>query len=67
MTSKTSWPSTVNRSNTVLQHSPETAFVIAESEWSRVRQLVTEIIPYANWYQLAGSVFLGVFVSFVCM
>lgn len=64
---KTKWPSKATREYTVLEPRRENALFIYENDWLRVRNLVSEIIPYTDGYKVVCSISIGVFVSFICV
>ena len=43
----------------------EQAYMIAVSEWNRVKRMVERIVPAKNWFVVAGSICAGVFFSAV--
>ena len=41
----------------------EQAYVIPASEWTRIKRMVARIAPAKNWFEIAGSICAGIFVS----
>jgi hypothetical protein len=54
---------TVSQEFSVLQPRPQTAYLIAEADWKRIKRIVKEIVPHKNIHQIVASVSVGVLVS----
>jgi glucan phosphoethanolaminetransferase (alkaline phosphatase superfamily) len=64
---KAKWPATATREFAVLQPVRENVMPVSENDWLRMKRVVKEIIPYSSAYQVAGSISVGVLISFVCV
>jgi len=62
----TKWPAGVICTFTVLHPRRENVMLVKENDWRRIKRMVEESVPYTCRYQVAGSISVGAFVSFVC-
>jgi hypothetical protein len=54
---------TVSHEFSVLQPRPQNAYLIAETDWKRIKRIVKEIVPHKDLYQWVSSFSAGVSVS----
>jgi hypothetical protein len=46
----------------------EKAYMIPASEWNRVKRMVGRIVPPKNWFQVGGSICIGIaFTAIFCI
>jgi len=56
---------TFSREYSVAVPGGEPAYVIAASEWDRIKKMIVRIVPPKNWFVVAGSICAGMFASAV--
>jgi hypothetical protein len=57
----------VSQKFSLSQPKDQTARVIPETDWNRIKRMVKEITPYRNTYQSLASICVGVFLTSLTM
>jgi len=53
----------VSREYSVAVPRDEGAYLVAKSDWNRIRVMITRMVPAQNWFQVFGSICIGIAVA----